>query len=147
MKLFTAALLALLAFSVTGVATADNPSLCAKGGWATAQSATGGSFASMTECTRAREVFRPTLTAPAAVTAGETFIAQGVGFHPSTSATFSIAVTGQNPYYSVGAQTNADGTFIGIITFSGCGSAPPYDLTLTVTDSYGVHASAQMTLC
>jgi hypothetical protein len=58
MRGFIAAALALLVFSVAGIGTAGNPSLCAKGGSVTAQSASGGSFASMQECVQAKEVFR-----------------------------------------------------------------------------------------
>jgi hypothetical protein len=116
--------------------------------WSTVQNGSGGSFASLAECASSREVFAPSLTiSPDAVTALEPFLIVGQGFHASTTATVSIAVTGQSPYTSFDGVTNADGSFYAIARFSGCGTEYPYDLTLTVTDSFGVHASAWMTLC
>jgi hypothetical protein len=146
-----AATLAVLALAVSATALADNGDarLCAKN-WQTVQNGTGGSFASLAECARSQDVWAPSLTiSPSVVTAGQLFIVSGTGFHPSTTGTLYFAVTGQEPYFSTGVVTNTDGSVIVIFSqgFSGCGSAPPYDLTLTVTDSYGVHASAQMTLC
>lgn len=139
----------MLALSATAMADNSNTKLCAKN-WQTVQNSTGGSFSSLAECAGSRGVFAPSVTiTPSAVTAGQLFLVSGAGFHASTSATLTFAVTGQAPYYSVQGITNADGSLLFIFSsgFSGCGVAPPYDLTLTVTDSFGVHASAQMTLC
>jgi hypothetical protein len=147
-KVALALTLAFLPLTLSPTAQAGNPSLCARDGWTTAQSSTGGAFASLPECAQAREVYQPSLSIdPDAVGALETTIVTGQGFHASDTGTLSIAVTGQDPYFSFPLVGNEDGSFIIIMRFTGCGFAPPYDLTLTLTDSFGVHASAQMTLC
>ncbi len=125
-----------------------NTSACGKS-WAQAQNGSGGAFSSRSDCVRSKDVYLPTLTVtPTAVVAGQAFLVSGTGFHPSTSSTLSFAVMGQPPYFSTPGVTNADGSSIFLsLGFSGCGASPPYDLTLTVTDSFGVHASAALRLC
>ena len=147
-KIALALTLAVLPLTLSATAQAGNPSLCKQESWRTAQSSTGGTFASLPECAKAHDVYAPTLMVePQAVTAEQTFTVDGAGFHASTGATLAIAVTGQPPYYTAPIFTAADGSFSVSTYFTGCGTSPPYELTVTVTDSYGVHASARMTLC
>lgn len=155
MKLVIAVVVSLLVFSVSAVATAGNPSLCARDGWATAQSASGSSFASLPECARAREVFQPTLSInPESVGADEQFTLTATGFHADASLIVLFAITGQAPYgtYTPFYPTAANGSFSIPFVFAACrqidtGGDVTVGLTLTLVDSYGVHASAEMTLC
>lgn len=143
------------AFFAATTATAGNPSLCARGGWATAQSASGASFASMQECAQAREVYQPTASiSPAQVGAQERFTLTVSGFHANASSRIYFAITGEGPYwfYEPFYPTTAEGSFEIIFVFEACrqidtGGDVTVDLTLTFVDSYGVHASAELTLC
>lgn len=148
-RVYIAAIIGAFVLTATAQAGEGSASLCAKGGWATAQSGSGGSFASMHECVKAQEVYAPTLSIdPVAVTAGQIFTVSGSGFHRDAqdmSATLSFAVTAQSPYFFLGVSLKADGTFLTYVSFSSCGSFP--DLTLTLTDPFGVHASARIQLC
>lgn len=136
-----------LALTATATAGAGSANLCAKGGWATAQTDSGGSFGSMAECAKAKDVFAPTLVSSAgAVQASEVFTLTGAGFHAASAATMTIAVTGQAPYYSFTSTTDAGGNYFLPISFTGC-APTSVSLTLTVTDGAGVHASVSLTLC
>lgn len=145
-KALLVAMVAALALTVT--AQAGNPSLCTRDGWQSAQSSTGASFASMNECVREREVYRPSLVSDrSAVQAEEFFLLLGRGFHASAEATLYFAETGYESYFSVTTVTGEDGSTLFAIRFSGCGEFPPYDITLTLVDSFGVHAATEITLC
>lgn len=136
-----------LALTATATAGAGSANLCAKNGWATAQTGSGGSFGSMAECARSKDVFAPALTSSAsAVTAGQTFTLTGAGFHAASTATLAIAVTGQTPYYTFTSTTDAAGNYFVPVAFTAC-AATSVGLTLTVTDGAGVHASVPITLC
>jgi len=138
-----------LVLAVTAQAGAGSAELCTHGGWVIAQSGSGEAFASLKECVQAKEVFRPSLTiTPDAVDALEVFVVSGEGFHKNQQdepAVLSFAITGSEPWLRLGVGLKADGTFSHPAQFSGCGSVS--DLTLTLTDSSGVHASARLTLC
>ncbi len=147
MKLVIAAAVALLAFAGTAQAGGDsNQKLCAKS-WSSVQSESGGSFSSISECASSRGVFAPILSSsPAAVTFGERVELSGSGFHPLSDMTMSIAVTGQAPYFVTrNGTTLGDGSYIGAVVWQGCSGT--YDVTVTITDSFGVHASTRVTLC
>jgi hypothetical protein len=147
MKFVFAAIITALALAATATAGAGSANLCAKNGWATAQTGSGGSFASMSECARSKEVFAPTLTSSAStVTAGQVFTLTGAGFHAASLATLAIAVTGQAPYYTFTSTTDAGGNYFVPLAFTGCATTS-VGLTLTVTDGAGVHASVAVTLC
>lgn len=150
MKLFVAVIYSTIAFlALASVATGGNPSLCARDGWTSAQSSSGQSFTSIQDCAKAREVFQPTASiSPTAVGADEQFRLNATGFHANASVVVYFAITGQAPYgtYVPFNPTSADGTFTIPFVFLTCGNSPD-DLTLTLVDSYGVHASARMTLC
>lgn len=140
-------LVTLATLTLSATATAGNPSLCAKDGWQSAQASNGSTFESLPECAKARSVFRPVLIVNVgAVVAGETFTLDGLGFHPSTDAMLSIAVTGQAPYFSVPTTTDVFGQAGFLLSFTGCGGSPDF-LTLTLTDSFGVNASTTLRLC
>ncbi len=85
---------------------------------------------------------------PKRVDAGETFTLSARGFSPNASVIVWFAITGQDPYgsYSPLYPTTAAGTFSIPFTFEQCGSGST-DLTLTLMDSFGVSASARLTLC
>jgi hypothetical protein len=149
MKHLIVPVLAAFVLAITAQASAGNPNLCSQNGWATAQAASGTSFVSMKECAKAREVFQPSLSiSPTHVGAGEQFTLIGRGFHPSTSTIVSFAITGQTPYayYIPYYGTFEDGSFTIPFVFAACGNSPD-DLTITLIDSFGVHASARLTLC
>ncbi len=155
MKLAIAAAVALLAFAGTAQAGGDsNQKLCAKS-WSSVQSESGGSFSSISECASSRGVFAPILSSsPAAVTAGERFTLTATGFHADAHSTVSFAITGQSPYssYVPYYPTDANGSFVITFVFAECrktdtGNEVSVDLTLTFTDSFGVHASTRVTLC
>lgn len=141
--------------ALTTTAIAGNPNLCAKDGWASAQSASSSSFSSMKECAKAREVFRPSLEiSPTHVGADEQFSLIARGFHPSTTSTVFFAIAGEAPYgsYVPFYSIEEDGSFFIPFVFAACrltdtGQEVPVDLTITFVDSFGVHASAGLTLC
>lgn len=147
MRVLLVATLAALAMSAT--ATAGNPSLCARDGYQTAQASNGATFNSIQECAKARDVYQPSLTiTPGRVVAEERFTLTASGFHPNASVVVLFAITGQQPYntYTPFDPTNADGTFSIPIVFGACGTGTT-NLTITLVDSFGVHASAPLVLC
>lgn len=153
MKALLVITLSALALAVP--AQAGSPSLCVKDGWATAQSDSGVSFASMKECAKAKSVFSPSLTiSPTHVGANERFTLTASGFHANAAVTVYFAITGEAPYASsaMALQTSADGSWTVPFVYAACrqidtGGDVTVDLTLTLTDSFGVHASASLTLC
>lgn len=151
MRLAIAGAVSLLVLFTSAVVSAGNPSLCRDGGWATSQSGDGSSFSSQAECIRSNEVFRPTLTLSRThVQDFDPFQVTGVGFHTKQedeSATLSFSATGSEPYLHIGVGLKRDGTFQHVMQFGPCAPGVSYDLTITLTDSSGVHASAQIILC
>ena len=148
MKLVIAAAFALLVFSGATAVTAGNPSLCARDGWTSAQSASGEQFTSMKDCAKAREVFQPELTiSPSAVGAGETFTLTATGFPSGATLTWVVSVPLRAPFIIGVGTTDADGMLALSWFFPACGFDPPHIVTVSVRDSNGVHASATMTLC
>jgi hypothetical protein len=155
----TAGLL-LACFVVSGAALAArgnsaNAKLCQKGGWQTAQTSTGGAFASQDECVaygaQGGTVFAPSVTVNPTHVPEETDSFMTVsGFHPLS--------VGELKFDSLGG---ADGsiTFLGITT-NAAGGLPVFSTSftagacadgatgeqITYTDGSGVHASATVTL-
>ena len=144
-----------LPLTLSATAQAGNPNLCARDGWVTAQSSSGQAFASMKDCAKAREVFQPTASiSPTHVVADEPFWLTVTGFHPNASTTIYFAITGEAPYasYTPFYPTLADGSFSIPFVYAACrqidtGGDVTVDLTFTLVDSFGVHASAPLTLC
>ena len=147
--------LVVLPLALSATAQGGNPNLCIKDGWMTAQSSSGESFASQKECQKAKDVYRPTLSiSPTHVVAQERFTLTATGFHPNATSTVLFAITGQAPYgsYTPFYPITADGSFSIPFVFAECrktdtGSDVTVDLTLTFVDSFGVRASAPLTLC
>ena len=148
---FIVSIIAALVLVATAQAGAGNANLCVNGGWATAQSGSGQAFSSMKECVQSKEVFRPTLTLfPDHEEDHELFSVTGAGFHTNQqdlSATLAFAVTGQEPYFYLGVGLKKDGSFYHLVQFDTCAPGVTYDLTLTLIDASGVHASATLELC
>jgi hypothetical protein len=151
MKGFIAATLALLVFAVAGIGQAANTRPCSE--WASAQTSNGQTFSNYGGCAsytgRGGVLYKPTLTVDlGAVNDWQSFTFSTSGFHASTGVTLSWAHTGEPPFVTFyGDVTNADGTFSTLGAFFCAEAPPPYDMTFTLTDAYGVHASARATLC
>ena len=125
--------------------------LCQKGGWQTAQSGVGGSFLSEDDCVaygaQSGMVFRPSLVAsPVTVVEDQGIDLNGSGFHPSTPIEVSIVVAGGGSIVMPGV-TNASGgvVFTSVFTKGACANGIT-GAEYTVTDSFGLHASATVEL-
>jgi hypothetical protein len=148
--------LLLACFVVSGPALARggnsaSAKLCQKGGWATLQSSTGGTFTSEDECVsygaKGGELFKPSLVAvPTEVVEGQGIDLTASGFHPSTSATLDIVLFGGGSI-TLGATTDATGarSFTSVFTSGACANGIT-GAEFTFTDSFGVHASTVVTL-
>jgi hypothetical protein len=137
--------------ALAGDGNAGNAKLCQKNGWQTLQTSTGGSFASEEACVsygaRGSTLFRPSLLAePTEVVEEQGIDLTGSGFHPSTPVAVSIVLVGGGSITMPGL-TNATGglKFTSVFTTGAC-AAGITGAQYTVTDSFGLQASATVTL-
>jgi hypothetical protein len=129
-----------LALSATALGDNRNARLCTSD-WQQLQSESGGSFASLADCASSHGVFEPsvTVTHPSE----QVIIIEGEGFHASTTIVFVIGL--DHPVQAFFGVTDPNGGFVLTLPFSGCfDPTVHFDLTVTVTDSFGVHASARL---
>jgi hypothetical protein len=140
MKIFGAALIAVIAFSVAEVAQAGHQNLCANGGWQTAQTESGGSFSSMQTCVRSRDVWAPTLTAQ--TSDGLTFTFSGAGFHSNSTGQWYLtnSFTGETLAFEPGTTDAA-----GRVTLTTTVQRLVCAGEMTFVDGSGVHAGALFT--
>ena len=151
--------LLLVCFVVSGPALARggnsaSAKLCQKGGWATLQSSTGGTFTSEDACVsygaQGGSLFKPSVTVdPTHVGEGVNSSVTVVGFHPSSSGDLTVHVLpagGTVTFLAI--PTNATG---GLPVFStgftaGACTSGVTGAEITFTDVFGVHASTILTL-
>jgi len=152
--------LLLACFVVSGPALAKggnsaNAKICQKGGWASSALQDGSgqqlTFNSEEECVsygaQGGELFKPSLVAvPTEVVENQGIELTASGFHPSTTATLEIVLFGGGSGTG-GATTDATGarSFTSVFTSGACGNGIT-GARFTFTDSFGVHASATVTL-
>lgn len=128
------------ALFVAGAAGANNASLCAKQ-WSEVQNGSGGSFSSLPACASSRDIYNPVLSVPASGQVGEILTITGQGFHPSQSVVLSVV--GEINSTQITLATDTSGNFSESLRFNECWG----DVTFTVTDASGVHASGVMIFC
>ena len=139
---FVLTLAAVLLLTLSATAQAGNQRLCAQS-WQNLQSGSGESFSSLADCASSRDVWNPivTITRPAA----NQIVIAGRGFHASTTIVFALFTN--HPIQAFTGSTDADGSFVLQLPFSGCDPTEHYDLRAVVSEPFGVHASAQIPLC
>jgi hypothetical protein len=140
---FVLTLAAVLLLTLSATVQAGNQRLCART-WQTLQSGSGESFSSLADCASSSDVWAPIVTI--ARPAANQIVISGRGFHASTTIVFALFTN--VPIQTFTGATDADGGFVLQLPFSGCTDpTEQFGLRAVVTDSFGVHASAQIPLC
>jgi hypothetical protein len=137
--------------ALAGSGNSSNAKLCQKNGWQTVQTSTGVNFASEEECVsygaQGTTVFSPSLVAaPNEVVEEQGIDLTGSGFHPSTPVAVSIVVFGGGSITMPGLTNATGGLFFTSVFTTGACANGITGAQYTVTDSFGVHASATVAL-